>query len=370
MSQERLHYRLLEQIPNKRLMIARVAGALGILRLLEAIAARREPSIVVLTYHRIAVPDDATRPYYDPVISARPESFRAQIRFLAQRFQVLTLEELLYLQAGREATNRVKRPLALITFDDGYRDNHETALPILQRYHVPATFFIPTKFLEDPSLPWWDHVASVLKTTEVDALRLERFPQDNEPLFIKLGPRAGSGERTTAIWKVIGHFLDGTIADYPWFLDQLNVQARVTLDTQAAGRELFMGWDELRQLTRAGMGIGSHGHSHQALGRLSEDAQRIELSTSRMLLQRGTGKEVRALAYPFGWNLTYTRRTQELATEVGYRLAFSSLEGINTLTSLHREPMALRRLNVGMGDSPSLLRARAVSYATLGCSPL
>jgi peptidoglycan/xylan/chitin deacetylase (PgdA/CDA1 family) len=369
-SQERLHSRLLGHIPNKRLIVAQLAGALGFLRLLEFLAARKKPAIVVLTYHRIALPNDAAQPYYDPVISATPESFRAQLRLLARHFRLLTLEELLSLQVDAQARAQINKPVALVTFDDGYRDNYETALPILQSHNVPAVFFIPTRFLEDPVLPWWDHVAYVLKTTQVDALCLERFKGDKNPIHIQLGRCAGADERTRAVQAVIAHFVNGTIGDHPWFLDQLNVQGRVAIDTQAIARKLFMGWDEVKELVRAGMPIGSHGHSHQALGKLSDDAQRTELTTSRMLLENGTGKDVHALAYPFGWNLTYSARTQQLAAEAGYRVAFSSSEGVNEVASLHREPMSLRRLNVGTGDSPLLLRARALSYATLGRSAL
>ena len=370
MQQKRLHNRLLKHIPKKRLMIARAAGALGVLRLLEFIVTCRKPVIAVLTYHRIAVPNDPVQAYYDPVISATPESFRTHIELLVQRFQVLTLEELLCLQAGGQTHKSFKKPGVFITFDDGYRDNCEIALPLLQSYGVPATFFIATKFLEDPDLPWWDHVARILKTTNVRTLRLERFKGDKEPLHIGLGPDASTDIRTRAVRTVINCFLDDSITDHSWFLDQLNAQAEVVIDTRAAGRELFMGWDEVRQLLRAGMSIGSHGHSHLALAKLDEVTQRTELTTSRMLLKNGTGKEVHALAYPFGWNQTYSTYTQKLAVEAGYHLGFSSMEGINTLTSLCREPMGLRRLNVGTGDSALLLHARFLAYGTLGHSTL
>src|SRR5208283_747192 len=153
MHQKKFYNRLLKHIPNKRLMIAHMAGAFGILRLLEFIATRGKPVIAVLTYHRIAVPNDPRRPYYDPIISATPESFGKQIELLAQRFQVLTLEELLYAHADSQVHKYLKKPGVVVTFDDGYRDNFEIALPLLQSYGVPATFFLPTRFLEDPDLP-------------------------------------------------------------------------------------------------------------------------------------------------------------------------------------------------------------------------
>src|SRR5205823_5490272 len=74
-----LHLSLLDRIPNKREFLARSIGSLGILRLMEGIAAARPPALVVFTYHRIAVPGIDSDDYYDPVISATPEAFRAQV---------------------------------------------------------------------------------------------------------------------------------------------------------------------------------------------------------------------------------------------------------------------------------------------------
>src|SRR4051794_34443483 len=89
-----LAFRLLNRIPNKREFLARSLGAMGILRLLERISTRRWPALVVFTYHRIGFPGIRTNPYYDPVISASPEAFRDQVRFLRDRFSIVRLEEI------------------------------------------------------------------------------------------------------------------------------------------------------------------------------------------------------------------------------------------------------------------------------------
>ena len=261
-----------------------------------------------------------------------------------------------------------KKPAALITFDDGYRDNFTTALPILRELGVPAAFFIPSGYLEAPRLPWWDHVACAIKRTSSPRLVLERHPGDPAPLTIELGTNPTDAQRTAAIMTVIRAFLDRAIPDPPWFLDRLDRQADVAIDAEARGRDLFMGWDEVRQLLAAGMAVGSHGHSHVALGGLDDDAQRRELAGSKAALEQSLGREVPAIAYPFGWPGTFTARTTELAAEAGYRLAFSSLEGVNRPVRPGFDPLSLRRLNVGTGDSPALLRACAALHAAVGRS--
>jgi peptidoglycan/xylan/chitin deacetylase (PgdA/CDA1 family) len=357
---------LLDRIPNKREFLARSFRSLGVLQMLEQISRLRPASMLILTYHRIATPGVQDNLYYDPVISATPAAFETQIALLASRYRVVSLDELDHLNTV--PLRRWGRPSVLVTFDDGYRDNFEVALPILLRHGVPATFFIPTSYLETPRVPWWDHVAYVIKQTRHASFAVRRSSNDAEPIDINLGENPADIERTCAITTIIDAFLEGAIPDEAWFLKELEEQAHVSCDGTLLGRELFMGWEELVQISRAGMSIGSHGHSHRALGSLDEAAQREELGTSKCLLESNVGQEVRAIAYPYGWHGSFTAVTRELAREAGYRWGFSSLEGINPNAELDREPLALRRLNIGSGDSPLLLRARLGLYASVGGS--
>src|SRR3954447_9440596 len=111
---------------NKREILARLFGRWGLVGLLERVAAASRPGLIVLTYHRIAEP--GADPFYDPVISATPKSFRAEIEWLRRHVRVLALSEVVSML---ESGSRLREPCALVTFDDGYRDNFELAAPIL-----------------------------------------------------------------------------------------------------------------------------------------------------------------------------------------------------------------------------------------------
>jgi peptidoglycan/xylan/chitin deacetylase (PgdA/CDA1 family) len=349
---------------NKREYLARLSGRLGVLSWLERLAVAR-PGLIVFTYHRIAEP--GADPFYDPVISATPESFRAQVESLGRRMRVLTLLEAMERIASGPPW---REPAALITFDDGYRDNFEVAAPILRDRGLPATFFLPTAYLETPRLPWWDTVACIIKQTRVRRLALPRGP-DGEPDGSRRPPIAidlGVTPRSEAIRTIIAAFLDETIRDGPWFLAMLADRAEVEVDDGAMTRALFTSWDQVRRSTGpdTGLSIGSHGHSHHKLAGLDGDSQRRELAESKRILEDRLGREVAALAYPYGWPGTYTAETKAIAAQSGYRVAFASLEGINRPGSL--DPFEIRRLGVGSGDSAILLRARAALHATIGRS--
>jgi peptidoglycan/xylan/chitin deacetylase (PgdA/CDA1 family) len=345
-------------ISNKREFLARAFGQVGLLGLLELIIAQRRPGLVVLTYHRIA--RSGADLFYDPVISATPEAFHAQVTWLSNCFRLPTLDELL---SEMESGRPWREPAMLLTFDDSYRDNFDQAMPILRECNVPATFFVPTAFLDSPRLPWWDHVACVIKQTHVQRLTLEHNPNGGPPpLEIDLQTMS----RNAAIMTIIRAFLDDSIADERWFLDQLEEQAKIDIDSRRLGRELFMTWDQIRQLADAGLSIGSHSHSHRKLAGLDNATQRQELTESKQILETLLGHPVKALAYPFGWPGAYTATTRALAAQAGYCLAFSSREGTNRFVGFDRYDVS--RLGVGSADSTALIRARSALHAAFGKS--
>jgi peptidoglycan/xylan/chitin deacetylase (PgdA/CDA1 family) len=347
-------------ISNKREYLARALGQLGVIGLLERAMGARRPALIVLTYHRIG--EAGSDPFYDQVISASPDAFHAQMKWLHDRIRILTLDKL---NAWVQTGGPWKEPAAFVTFDDGYRDNFDVAVPILREFKVPATFFIPTEFLESAKLPWWDHVAFVIKKTGKRWLKLKRSQRgDDGAISIDLS----SVSRGAAIMIIVRAFLDETITDERWFLDQLTAEAAVEMDEASLNFALFMSWDQVRQLadSEEGLTIGSHAHSHNKLARLTDVLQRRELSFSKQILESRLGREIQALAYPYGWPGTYNAATKSMASEAGYRLGFASREGVNRPGSL--DPFEIKRLGVGSSDSLALLRARTALFFAFGRS--
>jgi peptidoglycan/xylan/chitin deacetylase (PgdA/CDA1 family) len=339
-------------IPNKREFLARRMRDAGLVALIERLA--RRPSLLVLTYHRIG--DPSTQPYYAPVASASVEGLRDELRALARTHRVIGIDEVVAL--AKEGF-RVKEPTALVTFDDGYRDNFDAALPVLRSLGVPATFFLPPGFLQEPRLPWWDHIAYVSNTTDRPTLRLD-WP---EPLEIDLNLKAS---RPAAIARFVRAYLDHHVSDERRFRALLEDRAGVIVDEDELGRALFMTWDQVRALVAAGMSVGSHSQTHRNLSRLSESDQRAELVESKRVLESVLGRAVETLAYPYGWPGTYDDLTARLAADAGYRVAFSSLEGVNHPGAT--DDFAVRRIGVGFADSPALHRARWALLEAFGRS--
>ena len=342
-------------IPHKREFLARGLRATGMLRLLETL--RRKPCLAVLTYHRIV--DPAETPYYAPVCSATPATFAEQLKTLRDNFRVVGLDEVVKLAASGFAVNE---PTALITFDDGYRDNHEAAFPILKAMGLPATFFLPTAFYQTPRLFWWDQIALAFHRTERTKVELD-VP---EPIAIDL-TKISPGE---AIAQVIAihrrHHLDGPARAA--FLEQIGERTGVAIASESLAKTLFMSREQIHELAGAGMSIGSHTHQHVELAQLPESEQRDELERSKRILEADLNREVASIAYPYGWAGAVDGVTEQLAKDAGYKVAFAAVEGLNLPHQTN--PFAIKRFSVGFADSTTLLRSRLALHANMGRSPL
>jgi peptidoglycan/xylan/chitin deacetylase (PgdA/CDA1 family) len=336
---------------SKRDRLAGLLSAGGLLRILDLVA--RRPCLLVVNYHRIGSCEQNR--FDDGVFSATADAFREQVRYLRANFEIFGQDELL--KAASDGF-RLKRAAVAISFDDGYRDNHEIAFPILRELGVPAFFFIPTEYVDRPRLPWWDRIAFILKTTSVARLRLD----DPHPLELDLRQT----ETEAAILQFLKFFKTAGRYDEETFFGRLEERAEVAVDPSALGQELFMSWDQIQQLRAAGMGIGSHTHSHRILAYLPKDEQQDELSKSKARLESVLGESVETIAYPVGSTQAFTELTKSLARDVGYRAGFSHYGGINRPG--RTDCYDIQRNPVDESETFPLFRARAVLHNLTGKS--
>lgn len=295
------------------------------------------PGLYVFNYHRVG---DASQTQFDPnVFSCDEEHFTRQVDLLRSRFEIISLSTLVDL-LERDAP--VREPLAMLTFDDGYRDNYSNAFPILKASNTPAVFFLPTSYVGGVEVPWWDEIAWMLRNTTHSHIEI---PPWCERITI-----------SDSIAEPIRHVLAAFKASsLPLDTKLQHVRAATGCTLEAHhGEGLFMSWDEARALQQAGMDIGSHTCSHRILAHLPAAEQREEMARSKAVLEQQLGHPISALSYPVGTPGTYTQQSQQLARECGYRAAFSFVSGVNGHLTANR--FCLRRFPVGMNAEPSDLQ--------------
>ena len=251
----------------------------------EAIAGLRSRDPLILLYHRVtSLSNDRWS------IAVTPAHFAEQMELLRQRATVLPLSAL----GTTGVRPNVRGVTVFVTFDDGYADNLHEALPVLQRFDVPATVFVSTNAVVGAREFWWDDLERLVA------------PADYDAVWARLRD-VGARERDAA-------------------LDALRAAADVGSAPRPDKRPLTL--DELACLARdMRIAIGAHTASHARLAALTAAEQRAEIETGRDALQSIIERPVESFAYPFGRAGDYSHETMAIVREAGFTRACSNQAG-------------------------------------------
>lgn len=315
----------------------RAAGVLHAVGLLPAVLALRSlqrRDLRVLAYHRV-LPAAAEQAFeFDPeLVSASAEQFRAQMQLLRRRFHPLRFRDVIdALDHGRALPRRA----VVVTFDDGYDDNHRIAFPILRDLGVPATFFVSTGHIESGRAYAYDWLVHMLCTAGDRRLRIPELALDRA-LPPAREARLALGAELLDRMKTLDAPTQAAIIERierEWSMPRAGGHA----DCRP------MDWRQLREMHAAGMEIGSHGVWHHMLAKLPREEMRREVVDSKQALERELGTPCEVISYPVGGLDAYDEEVVRTVRDAGYRLGCSYRSGSNRLPL--RQPYGLRRLAV------------------------
>lgn len=323
-------------------IFANSAAFRKVVALLDQPGGERPNLLRVLTYHRVDVPQ--ARPWLDPVlISASPEVFESQMRYLSANYHPISVSDVLEVLERND--RRILPPRAvLVTFDDAYQDFEQHAWPVLKRYQIPVTLFVPTAFPDHPErLFWWDRLFHALCSTVKSEIRT---PIGNLAIGTDL-------ERSQAILRLKKHIKslpnDVAIA----FVE--DVEQQLDVSPHANG---VLGWEELRRLAHAGVTLAPHTQTHPIMNHIPPSAMQNEALDSLYDLQREIGETLPVFAYPSGF---HNAEVVSAVRDAGFKLAFTTERGINILG--RDDPLQLQRINVGAQTTIPILRAQLLSLS-------
>jgi peptidoglycan/xylan/chitin deacetylase (PgdA/CDA1 family) len=247
-----------------------------------------------------------------------------QMEWLRRAANVIDLRDgLTALSEGRSLPARA----VALTFDDGYRDNLDDALPVLERLSLPATFFLAPGLISGDMSPWWERLGWAFERARTDHLLWDSRTYD-----LRRGSRWAASRDVGERLKLLDE--SGRQAAVSQLVEQLDPVGEVDID------KLMLDWDGARQLVKRGFAVGSHSMEHRILSRESAETQRADLATSKAELQDRLGVAVDMLAYPNGRAQDYAETTVAAARDVGYRFAVTTINGWN---SPDTPPFSLRR---------------------------
>ena len=300
---------------------------------------------VILLYHRVA----ELRP--DPqLLCVTPAHFAEHLEHLQQHYRPISMRELRQAIVDGEVPNKA----VVVTLDDGYADNLLNAKPLLEHYHIPATVFVTTGFVERSG----ESTSSVLE-------RCLLQPRDLPPSLAL----AINGE--TYYWQIDDYqenaaSWDVTMDYYPTrrhkCYHELHILLRPLDDTSR--REVLaalIDWascptdvppthrmlnpDELKALSKDGLvELGAHGVNHLILARQSIETQSQEISESKRYLEDILGQRVTSFSYPYGSPGDASQETIHLARQAGFELACANVAApVTTKSDLFWLPRYLVR---------------------------
>jgi len=319
-------------ITAKRLVKRAIASSLG--WPLMSLSVRKR-GVTVLMYHRVT---RAGAPFQGLDVTL----FREQMRWLRRHCTPIRPEELL--QRVRKPGWR--RPPVLVTFDDGYRDYHDNAFPVLAELGIPAIVFVATAFIDNGGLLWTDSVNWAVEKTSRSRAEL---PWCRKPDF-DLSSHEGREFFITAAKSYLKQIPD---TQRHRELGRLLEELGVSPDDANMERQM-MNWDEVRA-TLGLTQIGGHSHTHPIMSQLDERQMGLEISLCRDRITTQTGQAPRYFAYPNGREQDFNDMTKRLLQQNGFELAFSTIEGIN---GRNVDQMAIKRQPTGatnLGDFACLV---------------
>jgi peptidoglycan/xylan/chitin deacetylase (PgdA/CDA1 family) len=251
----------------------------------------------------------------------------------AKGYDILSLEAALDRLCAHAPPSR---PFVVLTFDDGYRDLVDCALPILERHRAPFTAYVTAGFADRSARLWWLELEEALR-------RLDRIDSVVDGRRIRRDC-AAAREKSESFRDIYWSLRDGGEAQLLDVVAQLS--ARAGVDARALTAQACLDWSALRDLAGHELAtIGAHSLTHPRLAKLSADDARREMAGSRDRIAKELGVWPRHFCYPVGDPSSAGRREFALAAELGFVSAVTTRPGV--IFPEHRGHLhALPRLSV------------------------
>ncbi len=267
---------------------------------------RAQNKLTILAYHRIFPPVNNDYPFLKDVMSASQEIFHEQVSFLKKHFSIINfynLKELL------ESEKSLPPNLLILTFDDGYADNYDDMLPVLQDHNTTATVYVATEFIDDQKLFWVDRIAFKINKSEGEKLSL---------LDGKYSFNIDKNNKKEVIYKVIN--ICSRIPDELFRVVICEIYSQLLKEPNSNEFNLAkpLSWNQVTSLSNSGIEIGAHTVTHGFLNNMTYSEQVFELKTSKEKIEKEIGKPIVSAAYPAGM---YNQETLKVTNELGFDFA-------------------------------------------------
>ena len=295
------------------------------------------PVLAVFNYHRvIAEHRDSFIMEYEFGLLAR--DFEKQMLWLKKNFKIIKVSDL----SPSLLKKNSRKPLALITFDDADSEFYDIAYPILKKHDLTAIMFVPTNFIESGKAFFhlrFTNLCNQLKNHDWGNILQTELPSDIKDKLLKY--KADFESNSRELRHDIGlSFFRMNREQVEALLDKWESIGDIRYDLGIK----CMSWDQIIEVHRQGIEIGSHSANHFQLARMDEQAIKSEVTESRAELEKRLGVKIETISYPVG---SYDDRVLEQTRLAGYKYGFTTREEIVTPDYLTDRPREIPRISIG-----------------------
>jgi len=276
---------------------------------------------------------------FDPngILKVTPEFLDGVIRQVrGSGFEIIALDEV---KARLQGDSAGRKPFAVFTLDDGYKDNRDFAYPVFKRHDASFTIYVPTAYADGHGELWWLAFEEALR-------RLPHVDVDCDGV-VRSYSLATDAEKSRAFHEL--YWWLRKIPEEPARAVVRALAEKAGFEVASLCRELVMDWNEIRALADDPLvTIAAHTSNHFALAKLRPEDARREIADSVARVEQELGKPVRHFSYPYGDEGSAGQREFEIARDLGIETAVTTRKGL--LRNGHADAMtALPRLSLN-GD--------------------
>jgi len=258
-----------------------------------------------------------------------PKFLDRTIRALKRwNFNIVSMDEV----CQRAVTLASPRRFVCLTFDGGYKDLMTSAYPVLRKYRVPFTVYLPTAFPDGLGEAWWLALEAVIARKDRISLVMDRKEQRFD---VRTTPEKNQLYDFLASWM-------RTLPPADLSFATNDLCKRYSIDLAALTREASLDWEDLAKLAADPLvTIGSATVNYPVLSNLRDADALREITMGKAVAQAAFRRDIKHFAYPFGGRASWSRQHVGMAEEAGFISAASAISGVvetEGRTSLHALP--------------------------------
>ncbi len=290
-------------------LIKRAILASGAMRLLSS-----GSSAAILMYHSVMTEPAEHSDSLGGIIHSQSE-FRGQMELLARDYHPLSLDEVVNRLNAHQV---LPKRSVVVTFDDGYTDNYEVAMPILNQIGIPATFYVTVECVEKRRLPWPARLRFAFRRTKLPSWTDRR----NNSWDLRT-----AASREKAYLASCDDCCQLAGAAQEQFVDAIEKKLESRVPEELSS--LMMNYEQARELARKGHIVGSHTMTHPNMAQINEHDAEVELAESKRRLEKELQGPVPHFSYPCpALTPHWSEKTVSQSRAVGYGSAVTTNGGV------------------------------------------